>query len=49
LIAPGTRAGLVGNRLVVVEPVGRRTAIPLDGTKLALLLGAGTVGDGRSG
>lgn len=41
LIAPGTRADLVGNRLVVVEPAGRRTAVPLNGAKLARLLGAG--------
>jgi molybdate transport system substrate-binding protein len=40
LIAAGTRADLVGNRLVVVEPIGRRTAIPLSGAKLARLLGA---------
>ncbi|MDB5678445.1 molybdate ABC transporter substrate-binding protein [Sphingomonas bacterium] len=41
LIAAGTRADLVGNRLVVVEPAGRRTAIPLSGAKLARVLGAG--------
>jgi len=41
LIAPGTRADLVGNRLVVVEPAGRRTAVPLNGGRLARLLGAG--------
>ncbi|QDZ08028.1 molybdate ABC transporter substrate-binding protein [Sphingomonas panacisoli] len=41
LIVAGTRADLVGNRLVVVEPVGRHTAVPLDGRRLARLLGAG--------
>lgn len=41
LIAAGTRADLVGNRLVVVEPAGRRTAVPLNGARLARLLGAG--------
>ena len=41
LIAPGTRADLVGNRLVVVEPAGRRSAVPLNGMQLAKLLGAG--------
>jgi molybdate transport system substrate-binding protein len=43
LIVPGTRADLVGNWLVVVERVGRRTAIPLNGAKLARLLGAGAL------
>jgi len=41
LIAPGTRADLVGNRLVVVESAGRHSAIPLDGARLGRLLGAG--------
>ncbi|THD37775.1 MAG: molybdate ABC transporter substrate-binding protein [Sphingomonas sp.] len=41
LIAPGTRADLVGNRLVVAEPSGRRTVVPLNGAKLARLLGSG--------
>ena len=41
LIAAGTRADLVGNRLVVVEPAGRRSAVPLNGARLARLLGAG--------
>lgn len=41
LIAPGTRADLVGNRLVVIEPAGRRTAAPARGARLARLLGAG--------
>ena len=41
LIATGTRADLVGNRLVVVEPAGRRSAVPLNGARLARLLGAG--------
>jgi molybdate transport system substrate-binding protein len=41
LIVRGSRADLVGNRLVVVERVGRRTAIPLNGAKLARVLGAG--------
>ncbi|MEO5938451.1 MAG: molybdate ABC transporter substrate-binding protein [Sphingomonas sp.] len=40
-IAAGTRADLVGNRLVVVEPAGRRSAVPLNGGRLARLLGAG--------
>lgn len=40
LIAPGTRADLVGNRLVVIEPVGRRSAVPLNGARLARLLAA---------
>ena len=41
LIAPGTRADLVGNRLVVVELAGRHTVIPSSGARLARLLGAG--------
>lgn len=41
LIAAGTRADLVGNRLVVIEPAGRRSAIPQSGAKLARVLGAG--------
>jgi molybdate transport system substrate-binding protein len=41
LLAAGTRADLVGNRLVVVEPVGRRSAIPTSGPRLARVLGAG--------
>ena len=41
LIAAGTRADLVGNRLVVVEPVGRRSTVPISGARLARLLGAG--------
>ena len=41
LTAAGTRADLVGNRLVVIEPAGRHTAVPLNGAPLARLLGAG--------
>lgn len=41
LLAAGTRADLVGNRLVVVEPAGRHSAIPTGGTRLARVLGAG--------
>lgn len=41
LLAPGSRADLVGNRLVVVEPAGRHARIPLDGTALGRVLGAG--------
>ncbi|MDB5680367.1 MAG: molybdate transporter substrate-binding protein [Sphingomonas bacterium] len=41
LIVAGTRADLVGNRLVVVERAGRRSVIPLNGARLARLLGAG--------
>lgn len=41
LIAPGTRADLVGNRLVVIEPAGRRSAVPLKGDRLARFFGAG--------
>ncbi|WP_414714238.1 molybdate ABC transporter substrate-binding protein [Sphingomonas sp.] len=41
LVAAGTRADLVGNRLVVVEPAGRHTAIPLNGARLARVLGGG--------
>jgi molybdate transport system substrate-binding protein len=41
LVAAGTRAGLVGNRLVVIEPAGRRSTVPLNGARLARLLGAG--------
>lgn len=40
LIAAGTRADLVGNRLVVVEPAGRRSVIPTSGARLARVLGA---------
>ncbi|MES2097189.1 MAG: molybdate ABC transporter substrate-binding protein [Pseudomonadota bacterium] len=41
LIVPGTRADLVGNRLVVIEPVGRATIMPRSGIRLARVLGAG--------
>jgi len=41
LIAAATRADLVGNRLVVVEPTGRHSAVPTNGARLARLLGAG--------
>jgi molybdate transport system substrate-binding protein len=41
LLAAGTRADLVGNRLVVVEPAGRHSAIPTSGARLARVLGAG--------
>ena len=41
LLAPGTRADLLGNRLVVVEPAGRHSRIPLSGAGLARVLGAG--------
>ena len=40
-IAAGSRADLVGNRLVVVEPAGRNSTVPLNGVRLARLLGAG--------
>ncbi|MBN8808308.1 MAG: molybdate ABC transporter substrate-binding protein [Sphingomonas sp.] len=39
LLAPGTRADLVGNRLVVVEAAGRHSRIPLGGAALARVLG----------
>lgn len=41
LLAAGTRADLVGNRLVVVEPAGRHASIPTSGPRLARVLGAG--------
>lgn len=41
LLAPGTRADLLGNRLAVVEPAGRHGAIPTGGARLARVLGAG--------
>ncbi len=41
LLANGTRADLVGNRLVIVEPAGRNSAIPSGGARLARVLGAG--------
>jgi len=41
LLAAGTRADLVGNRLVVVEPAGRHSSIPTGGARLARILGAG--------
>jgi molybdate transport system substrate-binding protein len=41
LLAAGTRADLVGNRLVVVEPVGRHSSIPAGGVRLARILSAG--------
>jgi molybdate transport system substrate-binding protein len=41
LLAAGTRADLVGNRLVVVEPAGRHSVIPTSGRRLARVLGAG--------
>jgi molybdate transport system substrate-binding protein len=41
LLAAGTRADLVGNRLVVVEPAGRHSAIPTNGARLARVLSAG--------
>jgi molybdate transport system substrate-binding protein len=41
LLVPGTRADLLGNRLVVVEPAGRHSRIPLSGSGLARVLGAG--------
>lgn len=41
LLAAGTRADLVGNRLVVVEPIGRHSSIPIAGVRLARALGAG--------
>lgn len=43
LLAAGTRADLVGNRLVVVEPVGRHSSIPTGGARLARILGAGAL------
>jgi molybdate transport system substrate-binding protein len=41
LLAPNTRADLVGNRLVVVESVGRHSVIPAGGMRLARVLTAG--------
>jgi molybdate transport system substrate-binding protein len=41
LIVPGTRTDLVGNRLVVIELLGRATVIPRSGARLARVLGAG--------
>jgi molybdate transport system substrate-binding protein len=41
LLAAGTRADLVGNRLVVVEPAGRHSSIPTSGIRLARILSAG--------
>lgn len=41
LLAAGTRADLVGNRLVVVEPAGRHSVIPSRGVRLARVLAAG--------
>ncbi len=41
LIAPGTRADFVGNRLVVVAPVGKAVHVPSRGAALARVLGAG--------
>jgi molybdate transport system substrate-binding protein len=41
LLAAGTRADLVGNRLVVVEPAGRHSSIPAGGIRLARILSAG--------
>ena len=41
LLAPGTRANLVGNRLVVVALAGNPVRIPLRGAGLARVLGAG--------
>lgn len=41
LIAAGTRTDLLRNRLAVIEPVGRRSEVPLNGRRLARLLGAG--------
>ncbi len=43
LLAAGTRADLVGNRLVVVEPVGRRSVIPASGPRLARVLASGAL------
>jgi molybdate transport system substrate-binding protein len=41
LLAPETRADLLGNRLVVVEPAGRHSGIPTNGAGLERVLGAG--------
>lgn len=41
LIAPGTRADWLTNRLVIVAPVARRGAVPMTGRGLARVLGAG--------
>ena len=41
LVVAGTRADMVGNTLVVIEPLGRTTRIPMAGAKLARMLGAG--------
>jgi molybdate transport system substrate-binding protein len=43
LLAPGTRADLLGNRLVVVEPAGRHSRIPTSRAGLARVLGAGAL------
>lgn len=40
LIAPGTRAALLANRLAVVEPIGRHSSIPKSGAALARVLSA---------
>ncbi len=40
LLAAGTRADLVGNRLVVVEPAMRHSVIPARGVRLARVLAA---------
>lgn len=41
LLAPGTRADLIGNRLVIVAPAASRGSIPKGGAALARVLGAG--------
>lgn len=40
LIASGTRADLLANRLAVVEPIGRHTIVPKSGAALVRVLGA---------
>lgn len=41
LLAPGTRADWLTNRLVIVAPAARRGAVPMTGRALARVLGAG--------
>lgn len=41
LLAPGTRSDFLGNRLVVVAPLGGRARVPAHGVALGRVLGAG--------
>ena len=43
LIAPGTRADWLGNRLVIVAPVASRARVAMSGASLAKVLGAGAL------